>query len=82
MSLVGPRPCLPYEYEVYDDWHKRRIGVRPGCTGLWQVTGRSETSYDDMVVLDIYYLQNISPWFDLQLLLKTIPVIIKGKGGE
>ncbi len=82
MSLVGPRPCLPYEYEVYDDWHKKRLDVKPGCTGLWQVTSRSETSYEDMVVLDIYYMQNISPWFDLQLILKTIPVIIKGKGGE
>jgi undecaprenyl-phosphate galactose phosphotransferase len=82
MSLVGPRPCLPYEYEVYDDWHKRRLSVKPGCTGLWQVTSRSETSYDDMVILDIYYLQNISPWFDLQLLLKTIPVLLTGKGGE
>ena len=82
MSLVGPRPCLPYEYEVYDEWHKRRLDVNPGCTGLWQVTSRSETSYDDMVVLDIYYLQNISPWFDLQLLLKTIPVLLSGKGGE
>ena len=82
MSLVGPRPCLPYEFEVYDEWHKKRLDVKPGCTGLWQVTSRSETSYDDMVVLDIYYLQNISPWFDLQLLLKTIPVLVSGKGGE
>lgn len=82
MNLVGPRPCLPYEYEVYDEWHKKRLDVKPGCTGLWQVTSRSETSYDDMVVLDIYYLQNISPWFDLQLLLKTIPVLLSGKGGE
>jgi len=82
MSLVGPRFCLLYEYEVYDDWHKRRLSVKPGCTGLWQVTSRSETSYDDMVILDIYYLQNISPWFDLQLLLKTIPILLTGKGGE
>ena len=82
MSLVGPRPCLPYEFEVYDEWHKRRLDVKPGCTGLWQVTSRSETTYDDMVVLDIYYIQNISPWFDLQLLLKTIPVLLTGKGGE
>lgn len=82
MSLVGPRPCLPYEYEVYDEWHKKRLDVKPGCTGLWQVTSRSETSYDDMVILDIYYLQNISPWLDLQILLKTIPVLLTGKGGE
>jgi len=82
MSLVGPRPCLPYEYEVYDDWHKRRLSVKPGCTGLWQVTARSEVSFEDSVILDIYYIQNISPWLDLQLILKTIPVMIKGKGGE
>jgi len=82
MSLVGPRPCLPYEYEVYDDWHKRRLSVKPGCTGLWQVTARSEVSFEDSVILDIYYIQNISPWLDLQLLLKTIPVLLTGKGGE
>jgi undecaprenyl-phosphate galactose phosphotransferase len=82
MSLVGPRPCLPYEYEVYDDWHKRRLSVKPGCTGLWQVAARSEVSFEDSVILDIYYIQNISPWLDLQLILKTIPVMIKGKGGE
>jgi len=82
MSLVGPRPCLPYEYEVYDEWHKRRLDVRPGCTGLWQVSARSEVNFDDSVVLDIYYIQNISPFFDLQIILKTIPVMLKGKGGE
>jgi undecaprenyl-phosphate galactose phosphotransferase len=82
MSLVGPRPCLPYEYEVYDDWHKRRLSVKPGCTGLWQVAARSEVSFENSVILDIYYIQNISPWLDLQLILKTIPVMIRGKGGE
>lgn len=82
MSLVGPRPCLPYEYEAYDEWHKKRLDVRPGCTGLWQVSARSEVGFDDSVVLDIYYIQNISPWLDLQLILKTIPVMLKGKGGE
>jgi exopolysaccharide biosynthesis polyprenyl glycosylphosphotransferase len=80
MSLVGPRPCLPYEYDVYDDWHKRRMTVLPGCTGLWQVSGRSEVGFDDMVLLDLYYIDNISPWFDLQLMLKTIPVMVFGKG--
>jgi len=82
MSLVGPRPCLPYEYEAYDEWHKRRLDVNPGCTGLWQVSARSEVSFDDSIILDIYYIQNISPWLDLQLILKTIPVMISGKGGE
>jgi len=82
MSIVGPRPCLPYEYDAYDIWHKKRLRVMPGCTGLWQVTGRSKTSFDDMVVLDIYYAHNISFWFDLQILFKTIPVLINGSGGE
>jgi len=82
MSLVGPRPCLPYEYEFYDEWHKRRVSVLPGCTGLWQVSGRSEVGFDDMVVLDLYYIDNISPWFDLQLILKTIPVMVLGKGAK
>ena len=82
MSLVGPRPCLPYEYEAYDDWHKRRLSVLPGCTGLWQVSSRSEVGFNDMVLLDLYYVDHMSPWFDLQLILKTIPVMIFGKGGE
>lgn len=82
MSLVGPRPCLPYEYEAYDDWHKRRLSVLPGCTGLWQVYGRSETGFDEMVVLDLYYIGNISPILDIQLMLKTVPVMIFGRGAK
>jgi undecaprenyl-phosphate galactose phosphotransferase len=82
MSLVGPRPCLPYEYAVYDDWHKKRVAVLPGCTGLWQVSSRSEVGFDDMVLLDLYYNDNMSPWLDLQLLLKTIPAMAFGKGGK
>ncbi|MBU1693770.1 MAG: sugar transferase [Verrucomicrobia bacterium] len=81
MSLVGPRPCLPYEWEAYHDWHRKRLDATPGCTGLWQVSGRSETSFDNMVILDLYYIENMSPWLDLQILLKTIPVILTGKGG-
>ncbi|MBN1234289.1 MAG: sugar transferase [Candidatus Coatesbacteria bacterium] len=81
MSLVGPRPCLRYEYDQYLDWHKARLRVLPGCTGLWQVTGRSEVSFNDMVIMDFYYINNISPWFDLQLILKTFPVMFFGKGG-
>ena len=82
MSLVGPRPCLPYEYENYDEWQKRRLQVTPGCTGVWQVVGRSNVTFNDSVVLDLYYINNMSPWFDLQLLFKTIPVMIYGKGGK
>ena len=80
MSLVGPRPCLPYEYENYDEWQKRRVSVLPGCTGLWQVSGRSNVSFVDSVVLDIYYINNMSPWLDLHLMLKTIPVMLLARG--
>jgi undecaprenyl-phosphate galactose phosphotransferase len=82
MSLVGPRPCLPYEYDHYDEWHKRRLSILPGCTGLWQVSSRSEVGFNDMVLLDLYYIDNLSPWLDLQLILKTIPVMILGRGGK
>ncbi|MCU0414037.1 MAG: sugar transferase, partial [Ignavibacteriaceae bacterium] len=82
MSLVGPRPCLPYEYEHYPEWQKRRVNVLPGCTGVWQVWGRSTTSYKDSVILDLYYINNMSPWFDLQLLFQTIPVLITARGAK
>ncbi|HVO72967.1 MAG TPA: sugar transferase [Ignavibacteriaceae bacterium] len=82
MSLVGPRPCLPYEYENYANWQKRRVGVLPGCTGVWQVTGRSSVSFKDSIVLDLYYINNMSPWLDLQILIKTIPVMFFARGGK
>jgi lipopolysaccharide/colanic/teichoic acid biosynthesis glycosyltransferase len=82
MSLVGPRPCLPYEYENLENWQKRRFTILPGCTGMWQVTGRSEVTFQESVVLDLYYINNLSPWLDLQLLIKTIPVMLFGKGGD
>lgn len=82
MSLVGPRPCLPYEYEAYNEWHKRRLTVLPGCTGLWQVSSRAEGGFDEMVVLDLYYIGNVSPTLDIQLILKTIPVMVFGRGGK
>lgn len=82
MSLVGPRPCLPYEYENYDDWQKRRLDVLPGCTGVWQTSGRSSVSFIDSIVLDLYYINNMSPWLDLQLILKTIPVMLFARGGK
>ncbi len=80
MSLVGPRPCLPTEYQLYSSWHKKRLNVTPGCTGLWQVSDRKKISFNDMVLLDYYYMENMSLWFDLQIILKTIPVMIFGKG--
>ena len=82
MSLVGPRPCLPYEYESFDEWHKRRHNVLPGCTGVWQVSGRSSLSFKDSVVLDLYYIYNMTPWLDLQLIFQTFPVMIFGKGAK
>ncbi len=82
MSLVGPRPCLPYEFENYDEWQKRRLNVLPGCTGVWQISGRSSVSFTDSIVLDLFYINSMSPWFDLQILLKTIPVMIFGRGGK
>ncbi|MCK6561215.1 sugar transferase [candidate division KSB1 bacterium] len=82
MSLVGPRPCLPYEWENYEDWHKKRLSVTPGCTGVWQVSGRSLVGFDDMVILDLYYIQNASFLLDLPLILKTIPVMLLGKGAK
>ena len=81
MSIVGPRPCLPYEYEQYENWQKRRTVVKPGCTGIWQVTARSSVSFEDSILLDLYYVNSLSPSLDLLLMFKTIPVILLGKGG-
>ncbi len=81
MSLVGPRPPLPYEVEKYKPWHLRRIlEVKPGITGLWQVDGRSTTSFDEMVRLDLRYAQNWSVWLDIKILFKTVRAIIRPNG--
>lgn len=81
MSLVGPRPPIPYEFEKYDIWHRHRIlRVKPGITGLWQVKGRSSTSFDEMVRLDLKYIREWSPWLDIKLLLQTPWAVLKGKG--
>jgi len=80
MSLVGPRPCLPYEYEIYKDWHKKRTAVRPGITGLWQVVGRSEVGFEDMILLDLYYIYNRSMELDFNILFETVFVLLKRKG--
>ena len=80
MSLVGPRPCLPYEYEVYQKWHKKRTMVRPGITGLWQVAGRSSVSFDDMILLDLYYIYNRNLEIDFSTLFETIFVVLRRKG--
>ncbi len=80
MSLVGPRPAVPEEVAQYEVWQRRRLEVMPGCTGLWQVTGRSTTSFDEMVRLDIYYAEHWSVGLDLRILLLTIPAIVTGRG--
>jgi lipopolysaccharide/colanic/teichoic acid biosynthesis glycosyltransferase len=81
MSLVGPRPPLSYEVEQYKRWHYRRVlEAKPGITGLWQVAGRSRTNFDDMVRLDLQYVQNQSAWTDIKILLATPRAVISGKG--
>ncbi len=80
MSLVGPRPQVLWEAAAYDDFAKRRLRVLPGITGLWQVSGRAALSYDEMIELDIYYIENWTPGLDLKILLQTIPAIFSKKG--
>lgn len=75
MSLVGPRPCIPYEYEHYTPWHRGRLGSVPGLTGLWQVSGKNRTTFDEMVRLDIEYSRTRSLALDLTIALKTIPAL-------
>ncbi len=81
MSLVGPRPPVPYEVEAYATWHRRRLlEAKPGITGLWQVEGRSRVGFDDMVRLDLRYARNCSPWLDLKILIQTPKAVIAGNG--
>ncbi len=80
MSLVGPRPCLIYEYELYKDWHKKRTKIRPGISGLWQVTGRSNVAFDDMILLDLYYVYNRNLLMDLNTLYETVFAVLQKKG--
>jgi len=80
MSLVGPRPPLSSEVDRYEEWEKGRLEVRPGITGLWQVRGRSELDFDEMVLMDLYYIENWSLGLDLQILLQTIPAVLFSRG--
>lgn len=75
MSLVGPRPCIPYECDAYEPWHWRRFEALPGLTGLWQVSGKNRTTFDEMVRLDIEYGRRLSLWLDLSIMLKTVPAL-------
>ncbi len=82
ISLVGPRPPIPYEVEEYDNWQHLRLATKPGVTGWWQVTARSSADFDEMVKLDIWYIQHQSLWLDLQILAKTPKAILGGKGAH
>jgi len=75
MSLVGPRPCLPYEYEKYQPWHRQRCETLPGLTGLWQVSGKNRTTFEEMMRLDVFYARTNSLELDIRILLKTVPVL-------
>jgi exopolysaccharide production protein ExoY len=75
MSLVGPRPCIPYEYERYQPWQRRRFDAVPGLTGLWQVSGKNRTTFNEMIWLDIEYSERLSLGLDLQIILKTFPAL-------
>ncbi|HEX8476460.1 MAG TPA: sugar transferase [Pyrinomonadaceae bacterium] len=78
MSIVGPRPPIPYEVEAYDVWHRKRLDMKPGLTGLWQVSGRNRLSFEEMVRLDLYYIENWSLLLDLKIILLTLPVMLGG----
>jgi lipopolysaccharide/colanic/teichoic acid biosynthesis glycosyltransferase len=80
MSLVGPRPPLAEEVAVYKPWHKQRLSVIGGITGLWQVSGRSDLTFDELCLLDIYYIENWSLALDIRILLQTIPHSLFGRG--
>jgi lipopolysaccharide/colanic/teichoic acid biosynthesis glycosyltransferase len=81
MSLVGPRPPLPYEYERYGVWHRRRLlAVKPGITGLWQVAGRSKVPFDEMVRLDLEYAKSWSLWMDIKILFRTPLAVLNSDG--
>ena len=83
MSLVGPRPPLPYEVEAYAIWHRGRLlEAKPGITGLWQVSGRSRVNFDDMVRLDLHYARTWSPWTDMKILCRTPGAVVLGSGAH
>ncbi|MHB0875977.1 MAG: sugar transferase [Anaerolineae bacterium] len=80
MSLVGPRPAIPYELDAYQDWHRARLFVKPGITGPWQVEARSAATFDEMARLDVWYVEHRSFWLDISLLLKTPRAVLAGRG--
>ena len=80
MSIVGPRPPIPYEVEEYHGWHRERLDMKPGVTGLWQVSGRNRLSFEEMVRIDLYYIENWSFWLDIKIVMLTVPAILRGEG--
>jgi exopolysaccharide biosynthesis polyprenyl glycosylphosphotransferase len=82
MSIVGARPPIPYEVEEYALWHRRRLDMKPGITGLWQVSGRNRLTFDEMVKLDLFYIENWSLWLDLKIILLTLPAVLRGDGAR
>lgn len=80
MSVVGPRPPIPYEVEAYEVWHRKRLDMKPGVTGLWQVSGRNKLSFEEMVKLDLFYIENWSLLFDLKIVLRTALVVFRREG--
>jgi lipopolysaccharide/colanic/teichoic acid biosynthesis glycosyltransferase len=80
MSFVGPRPPLPVEVAQYEPWHTRRLEVKGGLTGLWQISGRSDLTFDEGCLLDIYYIENWSLALDIRLILQTVPYLFSGRG--
>jgi exopolysaccharide biosynthesis polyprenyl glycosylphosphotransferase len=82
MSIVGPRPPIPYEVEEYEIRHRRRLEMKPGMTGLWQVSGRNRLTFEEMVQIDLFYIENWSLWLDLKIILLTLPAVLRGDGAR
>jgi lipopolysaccharide/colanic/teichoic acid biosynthesis glycosyltransferase len=76
MSLVGPRPCLPCEFDRYEAWQQKRVNAPPGLTGYWQVNGKNRTTFNQMMFMDLFYIDKMSLWFDLRIISKTLPVLV------
>ena len=82
MSVVGPRPPIPYEVEAYEPWQRKRLDMKPGITGLWQVSGRNRLTFEEMVRTDLFYIENWSLWLDLKIILLTLPAVWRGDGAR
>ena len=82
MSMVGPRPPLPSEVEQYEPWQRRRLSVKPGLTGLWQVSGRNQVDFDEWMQLDLAYIDNWSLWMDVKILFRTVPAVLFHRGAS